>query len=272
MRINVNSDHYVIGKNRHKPCEDYGISGTEPIPFAILADGCSSSPGSHVGAMLLTLAARRQIREIYHDDQPGQKLDYAAFGRSVITKASLLARYMDLPASILDATLMTAVYVNRQIIVYVYGDGFIIALPKENKESRIIEIEFETNAPYYLSYLLNEERNRQYHMEKGGSKHIRRNYDTSLILKNNEPVIYKFSADEFQTVVLASDGLGFFADTANPERGLLPAEDVIREFTAFKNFNGEFIKRRARRAIKTYQKIGMINMDDVSTAGIHMEE
>ncbi|MDM8536844.1 protein phosphatase 2C domain-containing protein [Desulfobacterales bacterium HSG17] len=272
--MKINTDHYFTGKNRHKPCEDYAVSGMEPLPYAILTDGCSSSPGSHMGAMLLCLAAGKHLQKIFANGslpcEPDYKEpDYKDLGKSIILQTSFLSRFLDLPQTALDATLMIAFYKDGFVHVFVYGDGFVIAQKKEEPEPRIVEISFETNAPYYLSYQLDKARDQQYGIEMNGKKIIK-SQGESLETGYDSPLFYKFSAQDFSTIIIASDGLGAFADKMNPEKGLLPESDVIREFTGFKNFNGEFVKRRARRAVNTYEKQSIFNTDDISLAGIHI--
>ena len=52
--------YYTIGKV-HLYCQDYVFQGWKPVPHVILADGCSASPNSDVGARLLVLNARREL-------------------------------------------------------------------------------------------------------------------------------------------------------------------------------------------------------------------
>lgn len=42
-------------------CQDYILSGTDPFPYVIISDGCSSSKKSDVGARLLCYIARKYI-------------------------------------------------------------------------------------------------------------------------------------------------------------------------------------------------------------------
>ncbi len=261
----INTDHYVIGKNRHKPCEDYAISGMEPVPYVILSDGCSSSPGSHIGAMLVTLSARKLLEDLA---KPGQIPDYDSFGKSVIENAAQVSRMLNLPDTVLDATLLIALHEDEHISVFVYGDGFVIAKRHDEILSRIVEISLESNAPHYLSYHLDEARNRQYQMEMQGKKIVRslgQAAEESLSLAYDAPVQYRFSLQEFSTILIASDGLSSFARGS----GLIPAADLISEFTAFRNYNGEFLKRRAKRIIRGCEKKSAIQTDDVSLAVIH---
>jgi len=260
----INADHYVMGKNRHKICEDYAISGMDPVPYAIVSDGCSSSPGSHIGAMLVTLAARRQMQEII---KAGEIFDYEAFGKNVIGKASAISRSLYLPDTVLDATLLIAWITDSHVSVFVYGDGFVIAKHRDETRPRIMEISLESNAPYYLSYQLDKERNHLYGMEMQGKKIVRslgNGLDESISLAYDAPVQYHFSMQEFSAVLIASDGLSSFAGSS----GSVPASDLISEFTAFRNYAGEFLKRRAKRVISGCEKKSLVQTDDVSLAAI----
>jgi hypothetical protein len=87
----------------------------------------------------------------------------------------------------------------------------------------------------------------------------------SLTLPFHAPLFYHFPVEEYSTVIIASDGFSSFTGGA----GLLPSADIIGEFTAFKNYAGEFVKRRAKRAVSTYEKQSVINTDDLSLAAIY---
>jgi hypothetical protein len=45
----------------HRFCQDYVCQGWDPIPHLILADGCSATPDSDLGARLLVLNARHLL-------------------------------------------------------------------------------------------------------------------------------------------------------------------------------------------------------------------
>ncbi|MEE4357530.1 MAG: hypothetical protein V2I97_13785 [Desulfococcaceae bacterium] len=127
-----------------------------------------------------------------------------------------------------------------------------------------MEISFESNAPYYLSYRLDENRRKLYEEESGGKMRIQC-MGEELTLPFHTPLLYHFPVEEYSTVIIASDGFSSFSGSAGP----LPAADIIGEFTAFKNYAGEFIRRRAKRAVSTYEKQSVINTDDLSLAAIY---
>ena len=54
--------HFSIGKT-HRVCEDYARAGLLPDgrAFAIVSDGCSSSPDTDFGSRLMTIAAQERM-------------------------------------------------------------------------------------------------------------------------------------------------------------------------------------------------------------------
>lgn len=255
--MKIFTDHYRTGKSRHKSCEDYTLSGSEPMPYLIVCDGCSSSPQTDIGAMLLAVSARNQIREL------AAIPDYHAFGDAVIRRAAEAARVLEIPRNSLDATLLAAFCIEGHIRVCVYGDGFVIS--KGRDDLHIREISFESNAPYYLSYLLNEDRQNAYRQELDNPKIIRQSDGQSVHLSYDAPVFFDFKADELSMLMTGSDGLSSFTDMQGHP---MAAREVIQEFTAFKNFKGEFVRRRAKRAITDFEKQLVVNTDDLSVAAM----
>lgn len=274
--MKTNTDHYFTGKNRHKPCEDYAFSGLEPVPYLLVADGCSSSTGSHIGAMLLTLAARAHIREHLAGPNPQTEPGYDAFGNAVIHRAASMADSLALPYTVLDATLLAALLIGDAVCVYVYGDGMVAARRRSDGALRTAEVHFETNAPYYLSYRLDEARDNGYRETLDRPKTVRRSLifedDDILSAPFDAPVRFTFPVDEFAMIALASDGVSSLVDTRQTTEGGLSSDDVIAELTAFKNFNGEFVQRRARRAVNGWEKRGGILYDDLSVAAMIIQE
>ena len=55
----MNTDFYCEIGDSHVACEDYALAGkiNDNISYAIVADGCSSSPNVDVGARVLAHAA-----------------------------------------------------------------------------------------------------------------------------------------------------------------------------------------------------------------------
>ena len=60
---------------------------------------------------------------------------------------------------------------------------------------------------------------------------------------------------------ICSDGLSSFG---------LSFDKVYQYFSSFKTTKGEFIKRRAKRALKELADVGYHNYDDISIGGMYL--
>ena len=250
---------YTIGKT-HLVCEDYVLHGTTPFPWAALSDGCSSSEHSDVGARLLVWAARQQIMQ-----DPTSLGNYQGFGQRVLQIAQQTLEQLNLPSSALDATLMVAWWDQNSIRAMVYGDGAIL-LRRADGETESIQIDFVHNAPFYLSYRLEESRIDNY-----------RNYDPRplRIVDSREaaqrpsldfatPLEFRFNLADYSVVAIASDGITQLYQAEKNQ--MLDLQGVIPSFLVLQNLTGEFIKRRALRALQQFAQHDVLPADDVSLA------
>ena len=149
----------TIGKS-HKVCEDYILSGTDPMPYIIISDGCSSSKGTDMGARLLCFLAQQYIKfRATKDFEP----DHKEMGLWIIHNAELVAKQLGLCNHSLDATLIIAYksYGINNIRVHFYGDGCVLYFGP--KQMLFGQIEYTKNAPYYLSYYIDPERDQLFH-------------------------------------------------------------------------------------------------------------
>ena len=251
----ASDSHYHIGKT-HLTCQDYACNGFEPLPFVIVADGCSSSPHSDIGARLLALTARQLITEFSYDD-------YWGIGHRLTALSAQHIKTLGLAPSALDATLIVALQYDKRIRVYLYGDGCLICQYPDGG-IRIIHIEYEHSAPYYLSYLEDAPRRERY-LQANPAKivHTLDATDTvSEIHYIDTPAIFEFSLDEISILGVASDGLNSFAAaTAGYDCAV---HSIAGELLAFKNIRGDFVKRRLRRAMASFARQGIYNHDDIA--------
>jgi hypothetical protein len=76
---------------------------------------------------------------------------------------------------------------------------------------------------------------------------------------------FNLAEEGLQGVVVATDGVEQLqlAGAINQ-----PAEQVMAAFTAFKNHQGCFVKRRVMRALSEYAKASYLPADDVGMAGL----
>jgi hypothetical protein len=257
--MSISTDSFMrIGKG-HTICEDYCIHGTEPFPYVILADGCSSSKNTDVGARILTHTAKDKIKN-------------REYVWSSIYNAKYIATALNLKEQCLDATLLVAYELpdSNFIQVEMYGDGAIINIAKDGK-IHWVDISYNNNAPYYLSYKLEAKRDAQYKKMGNIKEGTGVNYAGQLI-KTNLPLYepYKLTIDKKTTsaILLATDGLNSFIKNGQ----CLPTDAIVNQLTSFKNTNGAFIQRRCIRMISDLEKEGYHHVDDFSVGGFYFNE
>lgn len=269
----MQADTFFSGGKGHKVCQDYARSGKkgDGRVYALLSDGCSSSPDTDVGARLLVLSAARAI-EIAGN---WSRKEYVR-PREIIQNAE---RYVipPLSSSCLDATLLMIRESFSGVTVQVAGDGLIVARDRKGYYE-VFDLDF-SGAPAYLSYLLNDERRQEYlrqgygkltvHRlrEEGGRNFVREEYPFTT-----GPEVFRFEAtfDSFDLVMILTDGVHSFhtAQTLKP----IPPLQVIERLMDFKSLTGEFVTRRVRKFLtKECPKLGWVHYDDLGVAAVHLD-
>lgn len=247
----MQTDNILRMGGSHWICQDYVISGTRPVPHVLLADGCSASPGTDVGARLLVHSARAILLEA--GGAAGWKWAEGT-GTRIIRRAESAAERLGLQPAALDATLMALWLENDQVRVRAFGDGHVLTVDREGRLT-VHDIACDGNAAPYLSYRLDPERARRY-ADGGFLTRIDGN-----AVPPGAPVRFDFSVDDICLAAVASDGLGSFIDRAG-ER--IPASEVAVALTRFKTTAGAFLKRRTRRAVRDLARDGVAHYDDLS--------
>jgi hypothetical protein len=255
------NDHFYTMGFTHTVCEDYAAHGNKPIPFVVLSDGCSSSEKTEIGARILTLTSKSLIEKA--TDWPW---DYNQFGEKLIEKAKQVITEMELPVSVLHATVMLAFldHAQNEIVVYVYGDGCLF-LQDHQGFIRTIEIAFAHNAPYYLSYWGNQEVFLEYVMYEPYSLIVRDSAkEKSKPNSFNSQLIFRFPLKKFKTVAITSDGVNQCLDIRRHTK--LSVFEVANDLLAFPNTEKEFIKHHLEKTLKKYSIDGYYPLDDLSIA------
>lgn len=260
----INTDHYICGKEELS--QDYALSGMEPVPYTIIADGCGMAKYSDVGAMVLAHAARNVLGS-YSDKVIG---DYYLFGKAVINQAEIIANTLGRPKTILDATLGITWIKDNRIYIRFYGDGIVFLIYED--QLRWYKISFDNNMPYYLRYWVDAESQKLY-TEQVNEYHV----ETKLSHEQPYEAYYKFDvpfdmvydAEKISLIGIASDGLTALFDKNSD--AVLELEDVLKEVTALKNRTGRFVVRRMRRMLDNYKKNEIVQGDDISVGVISLE-
>lgn len=277
----ISTDTFIEIGSQHKVCEDYIVSGDSPVPFVVLADGCSRSKDSEMGSRILCHLAKQYIT--YHGVKPDDEKYPENLGWWVIHNAEMVARQMGLKISCLDATLIVGYVLDNIFYAHMFGDGYILTQSKDNG-SLLYEIqwvEYSKNAPYYLSYLIDRERAKKYH-EMKISKHLHmvwapygeKNASSHPIeCAYDLPITFKQSMDKYNTVLMCSDGVAsFFGQIDRTNSKLVEVSDLLPELFGFKNTRGEFLKRRCNKYMKWLKKQDINHFDDLSVGAFLYED
>jgi len=250
-------DHFVTIGKTHKICQDYIIQGDQPTPFLILSDGCSSSAHSEIGAKILTMTAKSLIEKSL------QLPTYANFGNQLIGYARQIVAKMQLPDSVLDATVLLALVQQAEVVVYVYGDGCLL-LKDWAGSIRTIEIGFTHNAPYYLSYWDEVARQQEYAKHDAHPLFLIDSIDGQSAPKPfASELIFHFPLSQYQTIAIASDGVAQCIDTH--KLLMLPLDNnLANQLLNFQNFTNQFVADHVQQVLEQYAKQGIYPADDLS--------
>lgn len=264
----MNIDTFLEIGGQHKVCEDYIVSGNDPVPYIILSDGCSTSDNTEMGARILSLLAKQYLK---YNANELRNIDYWKLGSWVIHNAEQTARNLGLSRACLTATLIVAYYLDGNLRIMMYGDGSFITVSNMGSVE-ITSIDYESNAPYYLVYLIDQFRHGLYE-RRSPMKTTKTIYSDSSTINEqvayDQPSVFNINMSLNQIVMPMSDGIDSFLH--GKER--ISAEKIIPSFVNFKNTKGEFLKRRLNKQMKSFAKSGIHHFDDLSVgAFLKIEE
>lgn len=266
---------FAIGSS-HLVCQDYARAGAvarengAAVPYAIVADGCSSSPDTDFGARLLTAAAVRCLGDREHFD-PAWTIREAA-----------RAADASVGRQCLDATLLVAYPVpGGGVRVRVCGDGVVVARRRGGRVA-VWEIGFATGAPGYLSYLLDEQRLARYLRQGHGERLVTAWEDGAVVAErrsaarrgpDGRPAGFAWGVDfgpgEVDLVLLATDGVHSFRRSGDLGPEGVPIAEIVGHLTAFRTLAGAFLARRCRSFLTRFcSDNGWCHHDDFGAAAI----
>lgn len=259
----MNIDSFFSIGNSHNICEDYALSQLNcEIPFFAIADGCSQNEHTDIGSRLLSWSAFHVFQSIGKEIK---KLSSFKIGKLIIEKAWVSAQNLNLPITSLNSTLLIGWKDDEHTHVLAFGDGAIFYKLK-NQDYDFSIIDYSKNKPFYLTYLLgdlNKFKNEE-QIKTVKSKNIEKECDNLCVSE------YSFKNEDLDWLFLTSDGLLSFEDKTDFSKEV-EESFIFDEIVNFKNFNGEFLKRRSKRFLKNLKKDSIENVDDFSIAGINFK-
>lgn len=267
--IAIGSAHAV-----HGVCQDYArFGGTPDNAYVLVADGCSSTKDSEIGAKLLILAAEKYVQDELIDEEYHDK---------TIQLAQTYTKGLGLPDSCLDATLLTIRKCGSLYYGSIYGDGLIVQCRKDNILS-VAKVSYASGYPNYLSYRLRPDRLKGMDMvatvnlceiHPDGQIKMAQHYDIDY-KKDGKTCHFSKFQDDATFMAIMTDGVCSFLEMQKTETSKanapVPFESTLRELLAFKSFHQGFAKRRLQRALKDISGRGMQHYDDL-TMGVLAKE
>jgi serine/threonine protein phosphatase PrpC len=279
----MNADSaFVIGKS-HAVCQDYAIAGSmrnpdgDLVSYAIVADGCSSSPDTDIGARLLAKAAERLIHGRPHTDA----LKSERFYEQAAQRALDLARLTGLGSAAVDATLLAVYARGDRFIAACYGDGTIV-LKSRAGEIDAYSITFAGNCPRYPSLALQPARLNAFQALEDNAKevaHCRITPSGNKLFaqeRTSAAAVEVVSGPiaEFEYALVMTDGIGSVVELITEETGqrVEPVDltTVVHALSDFKTPTGAFVQRRLSRFCDQCHKQNRRNADDIAVAAIYL--
>jgi len=267
---------YYIG-NSHKECQDYAQAiNNKDNCVVVVADGCSSSIDSDIGARILT-------KLICNQDN---LFDF----NLVIEDAEKVSESLSLDYTALDSTVIVASSSDDKKLIRaaIYGDGVIVIklLEKATKYLGInmisYSVSFPSGYPQYLSYEIDKERKKNFDEADQGSlceilayPHSGSNKNLDKIKKISDmPFRQPIPIDLVEYVAIMSDGIHSFYEKIKSETFVknIPIlyNNIIPELLNFKNKKGAFVQRRLNRFLKDCANKNWYHYDDISLAVINL--
>jgi hypothetical protein len=256
----------------HQICQDYAYAGSN---FVILADGCSSSPETDIGARLITLAARMSVTQFR------SLADAKRYYETSIRMAAYWATQMQILEQSLDSTLVTLHDVDDQILATLYGDGFLAW--RTGEILNVFEVSYKANYPNYPSYILAPGRLKNMppnnkmvvdHFQIGPTGISRPEF--KWVDEMQHGFFYKSIPKEgVDFVAVITDGAKSFFTQEQSETGKqnvnLEVENVMADLIGFKNLQEGFVQRRLQRFEKDALKKNLRHYDDLSIGAIALK-
>lgn len=254
----MNIDIYTKGKKEIN--QDYIISGNSPIPYIILADGCSSEGRSEQASMLLTLLAESILPYAY--DEIIKLAQHNLFSNLIMRKIETLRDMFGFKIEYFSTLTLLWVYDNT-VYARFYGDGVFFFKTKDD-EIYTYDIEYSNNMPFYLEYLTSDDKMKRYieNLENKAITFYKDGGIEDIYNSKDHSTLFEFRLDDsIESIGIASDGLSsFVSNDLTP----IPLTKIVEKCLNFKNTNGAYVSRRMRRMIKEHENEGGKIMDDIS--------
>lgn len=264
---------YLPAQKPQKNCQDYCLVGeNDNFKYAIISDGCGSSKDTDFGSRLLVRLAKNYLEVFqYKNNITSDILDDIKF--KIINTAKNIIDNLGMDHQCLDATLIISIIKDDSIYTYWWGDGSTIYVNNKFELISASSTFFDCNAPYYLSYEL-DEKNKESYLDSVKFKKVKTFDLTSesvLEYNSNYEVFNMFKIeDNTKCHIITSDGIESFFNCRTGKK--IPSIEIIKELINIKSEKGEFIQRRVKSMLHSLAKRDIYNNDDLSVCAFLIKE
>lgn len=275
--FDLTSGHaFTIGRG-HSVCQDYALSVAETRTHAvILADGCSSSPDTDIGARFLAKAALSFLYQI--DVDKDTRDSFEQYYRHTIQFAALSSRVLKLNPWCLDATLLTIKANSRGFVASIYGDGVAVMMRRDGS-LEIMSVEFAQGFPDYLNYQLDAVRRAALGDYVFNHKRVRRmfishrgNVSETILDSDRSFELYRGNWSDYRWVGILSDGIHSVSGGLDPmDHIAIKLADVLPRLLDLKTLNGDFAQRALESFMTYLVANGWCIQDDLAIGFIAAE-
>lgn len=303
-RINSTDHLFHIGSS-HEVNQDWATSGklTNGVAYSLVSDGCS---GSHdicgrldVGSRLIGIAAENRIQEFY--ETGGDLLDVSALPKQamdiIFDAHSFACELSQISSHILYSTLLFAVSNGLNTQINFFGDGWAFWRKRDEKTLYLRNVDYNTNASFYLAYLLEPKDEATYHKyyangtdfvtisdyEIGNPQEVSEGDKSSVKITTTKIPVAEYVKNRYtqSSIVLADTALEYVGVSSDGASSFQQRREDYPEINAksdiasvlvhlfnMKNSNGKFLHRRfGMFKSKEMKNYGMSHTDDLSIAG-----
>ncbi len=262
----IADSHFCIGQS-HWVCQDYTLHGQRPFPFAMVADGCSASLNSDIGARLLVHAALQHLQDLC-SDIPAHT--HWPVGELIVQTAWHAAQTSQLDMTALDATLWIVAYHNQRLRVHGYGDGGVVHRWKD--DMAFYQADWYGNAPYYLSYRLDDRRHQLYEEAVGEQPLTLSTHGNAMTQPSQEslardyPLIWEFDPHHTDVLAALSDGVSSVRNRRRMTR--VDPRQIADQWTRYPNLVSGFARYQLMQSMIDLNRQQLDTLDDASVAAL----
>ena len=259
---------FAIGST-HEVCQDYATHWqTETKAFAIVCDGCSSSPKTDVGARLLAETFSSCLKSSVPTNEKFFADALTIFGASLRS----IQQSLNANPAWFDATLVACLVdtSTKLATFFVWGDGHI-RIEHENGSITTLDVDFDKNqnAPYYPSYEIFRQNGLKDYEDTYGELTPNRKWQSAMLEEPNDLhedfLGFQISTEAIKSINLYSDGIGTLLQGDNTSVDIEQAASQLQDYRVI---GQGALGRRFKKAQKLWRKEGIQHTDDLGVATI----